>query len=140
MPQKNKDYEDKEQEALFQWARIETHVLLPHDYPNIGDWLFAIPNGGKRNVNVAKRLKAQGVKAGVWDVFFPFPVGQWPGLWIEMKKQRQFFPSMRAADTALSDTQLIWGLQMELAGYSTGVAYGWEEARQLILGYLNNGR
>lgn len=54
-------------------------------------WLHAIPNGGARDPVTAARLKAEGVKPGVPDLFLP--VAKWlspsyafHGLYIEMKK------------------------------------------------------
>ena len=53
---------------------------------------FAIPNGGLRNKVTASRLKAEGVKSGVPDVFVPIPTWesqreiQHCGLWLEFKK------------------------------------------------------
>lgn len=64
---------------------------------------FAIPNGGLRSKKTAARLKAEGVKAGVPDIFLPVPVGLWSGLFIEMKRpkggrlsdgQREFINSL----------------------------------------------
>ncbi len=43
--------------------------------------IFAIPNGEKRAITVAKRLKAEGVVRGIPDLFIP----QW-NLWVEMKR------------------------------------------------------
>jgi hypothetical protein len=44
--------------------------------------IFAIPNGEKRSITVAKRLKAEGVVRGIPDLFIP----QW-NLWVEMKRK-----------------------------------------------------
>ena len=46
---------------------------------------FSIPNGGMRNVIVAKKLKAEGVKAGVADLFLMIPNKIFHGLFIEVK-------------------------------------------------------
>jgi hypothetical protein len=46
----------------------------------------AIPNGGKRGKAQAGKLKAEGVKTGVPDVFVALPVGRFHGLYIEMKR------------------------------------------------------
>jgi len=43
--------------------------------------IFAIPNGEKRAITVAKRLKAEGVVRGIPDLFIP----QF-NLWVEMKR------------------------------------------------------
>lgn len=45
--------------------------------------IFSIPNGGKRAVSTAKRLKAEGMVRGIPDLYIP----QWR-LWVEMKRQR----------------------------------------------------
>lgn len=36
-------------------------------------WIHAIPNGGKRSIGVAVKMKREGVKRGVADVFVPIP-------------------------------------------------------------------
>lgn len=48
-------------------------------------WLHAVPNGGKRDSSVAASLKAEGVKPGVADIFWPLPKSKWHGLYIEFK-------------------------------------------------------
>jgi len=78
------------QTAYFAWvagmvATGHTMLYLAH----------AIPNGDAREPRVAARLKREGVKAGVPDVFIPVmqhmrttPLGKYPkaGLYIEFKK------------------------------------------------------
>lgn len=54
------------------------------------DWtqdfpFFAIPNGGLRNIKVAAQLKAEGVKAGVADMFWMISNDKWDGLFVEVK-------------------------------------------------------
>lgn len=49
--------------------------------------LFAIPNGGKRNIVTAVKMKAEGVRAGVPDMFLPVPIGDRCGLFVELKKR-----------------------------------------------------
>jgi rhodanese-related sulfurtransferase len=65
--------EHEEQRELVRWFR-QTYK---------GVRIFAIPNGGVRSRAAAGRLKAEGVSAGVPDLFVP----AW-GLWIEMKRQK----------------------------------------------------
>ena len=50
--------ESQEQINLFQWANLQSCKI-----PEL-KLLFHIPNGGKRNIVTARRLKAEGVKAG----------------------------------------------------------------------------
>lgn len=54
-------------------------------YPELSHLLMAIPNGGWRNATTAAKLKAEGVIAGVPDLFLAIPRGEYHGLWIEMK-------------------------------------------------------
>lgn len=63
------------QSAYFDWARL--HYVARR--------AFAIPNGGHRSKAAAGKLKAEGVRAGVLDIFLPVPRGAYHGLWIEMK-------------------------------------------------------
>lgn len=63
------------QRAYFDWARLHPEARRA----------YAIPNGGQRNVVVAAKLKAEGVRAGVLDVHLPIPRGGAAGLWIEHK-------------------------------------------------------
>ena len=71
--------EHDEQVALFNLLG-----LYERNYPVL-QWIFAIPNGGDRHPAVARKMKAEGVKAGVWDILVPVPVDEKCGLWIEMK-------------------------------------------------------
>lgn len=79
-----KSSEHMQQAALFCWANI----MVRHnpDWFFMLDYMFAIPNGGKRGIVTASRLKAEGVKEGVPDTMLPFPSGQYHGLFIEMKR------------------------------------------------------
>jgi len=128
-----KHYEDAEQEAVIQWAKL-AHVKETNKH--VGDYLIAIPNGGKRGLLEAMRFQKQGVKPGVSDLFLAYPVGSMGGLWIEMKKQRRHFPSESYADRAPTNHQLMWLEQMNEVGYMGFVCYGADEAIEKIKMYL----
>ena len=123
--------EDAEQEALIEWSLIQKLPDMPHIEKGavINDYLYAIPNGGKRDKGVAVKLKKQGVKAGVSDLHLALPMFGLPGLWIEMKQ-----PNKSKADT--SPKQKAWLARMKLAGYVVVIAYGWDEAKAAIENYL----
>lgn len=84
-----RNLESKLQQSCVKWFRLQ--------YPDHANLLFAIPNGGHRNIITAKRLKAEGVLPGVADLFLAVPVSKplltpkgldyFPmhGLFIEMK-------------------------------------------------------
>lgn len=57
--------ESVEQQLLFRWTRFYVSK-----YPELA-LLYHIPNGGSRRKSEAGRFKAEGVKAGVPDLFLP---------------------------------------------------------------------
>lgn len=73
--------ESAEQQLLFRWARFYVSK-----YPELA-LLYHIPNGGSRRKSEAGRFKAEGVKAGVPDLFLPAARGNFHGLYIEMKRK-----------------------------------------------------
>lgn len=118
--------EHGEQMALFAWASLrvqDTQGL------SVLRWLFAIPNGGLRHAAEANKLKAEGVKKGVSDVFLPVPSQQWAGLFIEMKK-RTGKPSDQSPD------QRAFQTFVEAQHYRYVLCYCWEHAREAITSYL----
>lgn len=122
-----KHREDMEQCALMQWARITRH-----NGGVIADWLIAIPNGGKRNASEAARMKKQGVKAGVSDLFLALPSKQFHGLWIEMKA-----PKTNTSPAGKpTQVQLDWLYRMAAAGYAAQLCFGWHSAKDVITEYL----
>lgn len=106
--------------ALIQWRD-----LLAPRCPALG-LLYAIPNGGKRDVVTATRLKAEGVTAGVPDLCLPVAREGYHGLYIEMK-----IPGGR-----VSPAQRQWLAALEAEGYMTAVCYSWPEAARVIARYL----
>lgn len=57
---KHKDEEHKLQVSMINWFRLQ--------YPSMRHNLFAIPNGGRRDAATGRRLKDEGVLAGVSDL------------------------------------------------------------------------
>lgn len=109
--------ESGHQKALFAWLAQQT------DYPEL-KLAFAIPNGGLRDKVTAARLKAEGAKAGVWDIFLPVPRGHWHGLFIEMK----------VGNNSLTDPQREFAEKL-VGYYAFIVCYSWEEARTVMINY-----
>jgi len=112
--------EHLEQKNLFYWA-----ALQEARHPQLG-LMFAVPNGGLRNMLVAKKLKAEGVKSGVPDIFLLAPVDPYHGLVIEMK-----FGKNKA-----TEKQIEWLNKLQCEGYYTTICYSWIEARDIICKYL----
>lgn len=116
--------EGKEQMLLFRWAEYQICK-----YPEL-ELLHHIPNGGLRNIKVAKKLKAEGVKAGVPDICLPVPRAGYHGLYIEMKKQH---------GGQVSSNQKLWLNRLQEQGYLAKVCHGCDQAQELILKYLRAG-
>lgn len=106
-----------EQVQLFRWASCRPELALMH----------AIPNGGQRDIRVAVKLRDEGVKAGVPDIFLPVPSGGKHGLYIELKRRKY---------GRVSPDQLRWMDALMHKGYACAVCNGWEMARDVILDYL----
>lgn len=112
--------EATEQVRVINWARA-----YAADFPEL-KLLFHIPNGGSRNRLEAQNLKAQGVKAGVPDLFLPVPMGKFHGLFIEMKFGKN----------KTTEKQDWWLEELKAQGYETDICYGADEAMDTIAGYL----
>lgn len=120
--------EELSQNAVIKWAawmRIPSAPDIERG-AKVTDYLFAIPNGGSRNRIEAARMKAGGIKAGVWDLMLPIARQGHHGLWVEMKHGKN----------GLSDKQVEWGERMRLAGYKTVTAWTSREAEEAIAEYL----
>lgn len=103
--------------------------------------IFAVPNGGRRNGREGGRLKAQGVTAGVSDLFVPEPyfVMQeaiplhsvrpvlYCGLWVELKCGKNK-PSVE--QTKFLD-------EMVLRGYATAVCYSLDQFINTCTNYFS---
>jgi len=118
---------------VIQWAAL---IKLDSE-STIGDHLLAIPNAGKRSAKAGNREKRMGLKSGASDLFLAIPMGYQHGLWIEMKKQRQHFKSLSEQIRAVQPSQSEWIERMKRRSYAAVVAYGANEAIQIIEHYLH---
>lgn len=96
---KPREDEHKLQVACVKWFRTQYQELRPY--------LFAVPNGGRRDETTARKLKDEGVVAGVSDLILMLPNKEHHALLIEMKTEtgRQ------------SPSQAEWQESMEAMGY-----------------------
>lgn len=106
--------EHSEQCAVIDYCKIRR-------YP-----VFAIPNGGSRNKAEAAKLKAEGVSAGVPDLFIPIPKSGSHGLFIEMK----------VGKNRTSSEQDEWLALLRKNGYKAAVCYGADAAIKTIDDYI----
>ena len=127
--------EHPEQCAVIDWCDWNTKK-----YPCLA-WIYAVPNGARTSISVAKRLKKEGMRAGVPDLFLPFPklkLGDrkpdgwcdhvyYHGLFIEMKRKK---------GSVTSPEQKAWHKYLLSAGYQVVIAKGADEAVKFIKEYL----
>jgi len=97
--------EHQEQVLFIQWFR--------RSYPDVR--IFAIPNGESRSKSAGARLKAEGVSAGVPDLFIP----AW-NTWIEMK---------RSKGGRVSDKQKDWIAYLGSVDHQVFVCAGFDVAK-----------
>lgn len=96
-------------------------------YREYAEMLFAIPNGGKRNAIVAKKLKAEGVLAGVPDLFFAVPIGKYHGMFMELKNGKS---------NNLTENQKRMMYKLSMFGYKTAVIRSIEDFEKNMKEYL----
>lgn len=120
--------EENLQAACVKWFRIQ--------YPQYNGLLFHVPNGGRRNLKEATRLKAEGVVAGVADLILLVPkylhlhdeyeTETFHALCIEMKTEK----GRQSAE------QILWQYKVERYGYKYAVCRSLDEFIDTINNYL----
>jgi len=123
---KSRDIEHKIQVALITW----------YDRVHGDGLLFAVPNGGRRDAITGARLKAEGVRAGVWDLFHARSnmsgIPWFHGLWIEVKD-----PARRnKINGGLTAEQVTFRDRVRRQGYATEIIYSTQEGIDAITRYL----
>lgn len=114
MPVKRRDLEHPEQVKFVDWFRLQFPGVL----------IYAIPNGGNRNVITARKLKAEGVLAGMPDLHIP----DWD-LWIEMKAKNQ---------GSLSVAQKERHAELRAIGHTVITCHGFVRARDATLAHIHS--
>jgi hypothetical protein len=106
------------QVVCVEWFRLQ--------FPGLKNLLFAIPNGGKRNIIVAKKMKEEGVLSGVPDLFLAIAKKDFHGLFIEMKTGKN----------KPTENQLKMMDQLKEQNYQTVVCFSFEEFTHHVKNYL----
>lgn len=88
--------------------------------------IFSIPNAAKRSYALARYMQAEGLTAGVPDVFVAIPKGIYHGLFLEFK----------AGKNKLSGFQELFIENARRNGYYVLVCYSCEEAIAGLRSYL----
>jgi hypothetical protein len=163
--------EHSHQRALFAWANVAERIgfALAWDERTYGKgameqfveggcnrhvtypvpelrWLHAIPNGGYRDKITAGKLKAEGVKRGIPDVFLPLPMTKYAGLYVELKRPETHKAGTRKAsiiDQAAGSTSELQDeaiAHLRSVGYAVSVCFAWDAAAREIQSYIEASR
>lgn len=116
--------EEEIQTELANWWRFwgEFYPLLKYCH--------AIPNGGKRHISVAKKMKAEGTEEGVPDVYVMYPNHGYHTLIIEHKRRhgnRLKYPGKE---------QREWLNRLAKVGHHVCVSWSIIASKQLIAAHL----
>lgn len=96
--------------------------------------LFAVPNQGLRSRETANRMKAEGLRSGVPDLFLAVPRRGTAGLFIEMKTPKKCNTRQKGR---LSPNQKSWMNYLH-NHYDTAVHYDSTAAFKLIVEYMSD--
>lgn len=115
--------EAQEQQWTVQWFKLKYPGLL----------IVASANGGSRNPIEARNLKRTGVFPGIPDLQILTARKGYHSLFIEMKAPA----TDKSKKGVLTQQQKLCIEYLNSQNYHAAVAYGFEEARQVIDWYLN---
>ena len=114
--------EHHDQSDFISWCLINEQRLPPLTM------IYANVNGAwTKNLGEARKLKREGLKSGVPDLFLAFPTRRYSGFFIEMKYGKN----------TTSVSQVKWLKKLAAVGYKCKVVYGRENAIKQTLLYLN---
>lgn len=117
----------QEQKALVRW--LSYHHKLK-------DFYCKLDNEGKRSPRLGANLKLLGLRPGASDLFIYYPVGKFCGLWLEMKRSKEYTHSERSTLTWRQQAAFIE--EVKSVGYAAFFAYGWIHGKDIIEQYLND--
>lgn len=124
VPPKRKPRDNEEsrmQMALVRWWAVR------HREFGVGEhMLFAIPNGGRRDVIGAAILKKEGQRNGISDIMLAVPRGKYHGLFLELKTETG----------VVSDAQTMFLCDANKQGYAAYVCRSLGQAIKLIQNYM----
>lgn len=120
---RRKKYDDEEHRIQSACVRA-----FRYKYPKLRHNLFAVPNGGRRDIVTGAKLKAEGALAGVSDLIFLKSNRFYGALLIEMKTPKG----------TQQETQKEWERKITADGYKYVVCRSVGEFLQEIEDYLKD--
>lgn len=116
-----REQEHRTQASCVRWFRLK--------YPQLRKNLFAVPNGGFRTETTARKMKAEGVVAGVSDLILLKSNRYYGALLIEMKTTDK--------RSKQSELQREWQKCMESEGYKYVVCRSLDDFMREVGDYLS---
>jgi hypothetical protein len=128
--------EHEEQSAVIAWALLAEETQ-PDPVKKLAlHFLHAIPNGFYRGFAARRKAKAEGVKAGILDLFLPAPEmkanprtgkANYFGLYVEMKRRGE---KLREGQVAFMD-------YLDAVRYRNLLCFTWQCAARAIVAHLD---
>jgi hypothetical protein len=119
---KRRSEESKLQQHCVKWFKYQ--------YPKYSKLLFAIPNGGSRNIKEAAKLKREGVVAGISDLILLLANKHYNCLCLETKTKEKY--------SRQSESQKQWQKEVENNGSKYVVFRNFDEFEKIVIEYINN--
>ena len=124
----------KDLEITYTESKIQ-HICVcwfRKTFPDVGDLLFAVPNGGWRGPKAAITCKYEGQVNGVADLILLYPAGGKSSLCIEMK-----VPKRKGSQAGKqSKYQVAWQSLVERYGSTYVVCHGLMEFIDAVCRYI----
>lgn len=117
--------ERAEQLALVKWMSY---------HPIIRDYFCKNDNEGKRTPVQGRILKSMGLRPGVSDLFIYYPTKTHAGLWLEVKRNKNYSKSERSTPTWMAQEKFQESVKS--VGYAAKFCYGWIDGKEIIEQYL----
>ncbi len=118
--------ERDEQKALVRWMSY---------HPVIREFFCKNNNEGKRTPLQTHRLKLEGLRPHVSDIFIYYPNEKYHGLWLEVKRNKKYTTSERKTPTWIG--QEAFQEAVRSVGFAAHFCYGWEDGKGVIERYLS---
>lgn len=120
--------EDQEAQSLIEYATWRKWRGI-----RLSEVLVMIPNGAylggdpRQRAMTMGKLKRAGLRPGVYDYLLAVPTPKYPGLWLELKRQKL---------GVTSPEQVRFGELMAWLGWKCVVVKGWEQGKEAIEAHL----
>jgi len=102
-----------------------------YNYPHLSHLMIHVPNESDMPVQGRVKAKKKGVRSGVPDLLFLYPINGFVGLSIEMKRQDK-------TKCKVSKNQEMYAQELSAVGYFATFAYGLEESKKALKIYLHS--